>query len=196
MVPSMPPSRDTPAMQQYDRFKKRHPDCVLLFRIGDFYEMFDDDAVKVSKAIGLTLTQRTEGVPMAGVPYHQLETYLRRLLAAGFRVAVCEQTQDAAEVKAGAIVERNVTRVLTPGTLVDESLLDSDAPSTLAAVCCTGWGGEGDHSPAAVGVVDLSTGRFEVFESPSETLADELSRRRVTELLYSQTADGNPPPRV
>ncbi len=191
----MPDPRDTPAMRQYFRFKRQHPDCVLLFRIGDFYEMFDDDAVKVSKAIGLTLTQRTEGVPMAGMPYHQLETYLRKLLNAGFRVAVCEQTQDAADAAkgGGAVIERAVTRVLTPGTLVDEGLLDSDASSTLAAVCFTG---EGDHSPAAVGVVDLSTGRFEVFAAPSETLGDELSRRRVTELLYSQTADGNPPTRV
>ncbi len=183
-------------MRQYFRFKRQHPDCTLLFRIGDFYEMFDDDAVKVSKAIGLTLTQRTEGMPMAGVPYHQLETYLRKLLAAGFRVAVCEQTQppqDAAEVKSGSIMERAVTRVLTPGTLVDESLLDGDAPSTLAAVCFTG---EGDHSPAVAAVVDLSTGRFEVFESPGETLGDELTRRRVSELVYAQTADGKEPPRV
>ncbi len=185
--------RDTPAMRQYFRFKRQHPDCVLLFRIGDFYEMFDDDAVKVSKAIGLTLTQRTEGVPMAGMPYQQLETYLRKLLNAGFRVAVCEQTQDAADAAKGTVIERAVTRVLTPGTLVDEALLESDASSTLAAVCFTG---EGDHSPATVGVVDLSTGRFEVFESSSETLADELARRRVSELLYSQTADGNPPTRV
>ena len=185
--------RDTPAMRQYFRFKREHPDCVLLFRIGDFYEMFDDDAVKVSKAIGLTLTQRTEGVPMAGMPYHQLETYLRKLLVAGFRVAVCEQTQDAADAAKGTVIERAVTRVLTPGTLVDEALLESDASSTLAAVCFTG---EGDHSPATVGVVDLSTGRFEVFAAPGETLADELARRRVSELLYSQTADGNPPTRV
>src|SRR4051812_20552042 len=118
----MPDPRDTPAMRQYYRFKRQHPDCVLLFRIGDFYEMFDDDAVKVSKAIGLTLTQRTEGVPMAGMPYHQLETYLRKLLNSGFRVAVCEQTQEASEAAKGTVIERAVNRVLTPGTLVDESL--------------------------------------------------------------------------
>jgi DNA mismatch repair protein MutS len=189
--------RDTPAMRQYFRFKRQHPDCTLLFRIGDFYEMFDDDAVKVSKAIGLTLTQRTEGVPMAGMPFHQLETYLRKLLNAGFRVAVCEQTETPESAKerggSGAVIERSVTRVLTPGTLVDEALLESDAPSTLAAVCFTG---EGDHSPAAAAVVDLSTGRFEVFESSSEGLGDELTRRRVTELVYAQTADGKEPPRV
>jgi len=81
------------AMAQYRRFKAKHADCVLLFRIGDFYEMFDSDAVAVSKAIGLTLTQRTGGVPMAGVPYHQLENYLKKLIEKGFRVAVCEKTE-------------------------------------------------------------------------------------------------------
>jgi DNA mismatch repair protein MutS len=189
----MPDPRDTPAMRQYYRFKRQHPECALLFRIGDFYEMFDDDAVRVAKAIGLTLTQRTEGVPMCGVPHHQLETYLRKLLDAGFRVAVCEQTQDSAEVKQGQIVERAVTRVLTPGTLVDESLLDSDAPSALAAVCFTG---EGEGSPAAAAVVDLSTGEFGVFDATGPALADELLRRGVSELLYAQTADGGAPPRV
>jgi hypothetical protein len=99
-------------MQQYYRFKRQHPSCVLMFRIGDFYEMFDEDAVKVTQAIGLTLTQRTEGMPMCGVPYHQLETYLRRLILAGFRVAVCEQLEDPS--KARGIVKRGVVRVLTP----------------------------------------------------------------------------------
>ena len=121
-------------MKQFNRFKARHPDCILLFRMGDFYETFDDDAVAVSKALGLTLTQRTEGVPMAGVPYHQLEVYLRRLIAQGFRVAVCDQVQDPREAK--GIVERDVTRVLTPGTLVDEGLLEDGAPCRLAAVSC------------------------------------------------------------
>lgn len=87
----MPDPRQTPAMSQFYRFKKRHPDCILLFRMGDFYETFDDDAVTCHKALGLTLTRRTEGLPMAGVPYHQLEVYLRRLIQQGFRVAVCDQ---------------------------------------------------------------------------------------------------------
>lgn len=189
----MPDPRDTPAMRQYYRFKRAHPGCVLLFRIGDFYEMFDDDAVAVSKAIGLTLTQRTEGVPMCGMPHHQLEVYLRKLLDAGFRAAVCEQTQDASEAKAGSVIERAVTRVLTPGTLVDDALLDESAPSTLAAVCFTG---EGDTSAAAIACVDLSTGRFEVLDAGPGQIADELSRRRVTELLFSQNADGEVPGRV
>lgn len=177
-------------MRQYAAFKRRHPDCVLLFRIGDFYEMFDDDAVTVSRALGLTLTQRTEGVPMAGVPFHQLENYLRRLIRQGFRVAVCDQVEDAKEAK--GIVARAVTRVVTPGTLVDESLLDDAAPSRLGAAAFVG---EGEEAPAAAAVVELSTGSFELLSAPGGALADELTRRGVTELLYAASADpGGPPP--
>jgi len=183
--------RQTPAMQQYYRFKRLHPECVLFFRIGDFYEMFDDDAVRVSKALGLTLTQRTEGVPMCGVPFHQLEVYLRRAIDAGFRVAVAEQVQDPKEAK--GVIERAVTRVVTPGTLVDESLLRDDASSRLGAVCFLE---SGDRPRAAVAVADLSTGQFTVFESSYDALADELARRSVTELLYADTATGEPPPRI
>ena len=190
-VPSDP--RDTPAMRQYYRFKREYPDCVLLFRIGDFYEMFDDDAVRVSKAIGLTLTQRTEGVPMAGVPFHQLETYLRKLIDRGFRVAVAEQTQDPSEAK--GVIERAVDRVLTPGTLVDESLLAPDASRTLAAVCFLD-SGEDPSGRAAGAVVDLSTGRFRVIAATAAGLADELARHSVGELLFAATADGVTPPRV
>lgn len=196
-VPPVPDPRDTPAMRQYYRFKRAHPECVLLFRIGDFYEMFDDDAVTVSKAIGLTLTRRTEGVPMCGMPHHQLENYLRKLLDRGFRVAVCEQTQDASEAKPGSIIEREVTRVLTPGTLVDESLLDAEAPAALGAVF---FSGEGDRADGSAAVIDLSTGSFDLFDAPASgaagTLADELVRRRVTELVYCESADGSAPPRV
>jgi DNA mismatch repair protein MutS len=178
-------------MQQYYRFKRQHPSCVLMFRIGDFYEMFDEDAVKVSKAIGLTLTQRTEGMPMCGVPFHQLETYLRKLILAGFRVAVCEQLADASQVK--GLVPRGVTRVVTPGTAVDESLLRGDAVSTLACVLFTGGG---DDSPASLAVVEVSTGEFVVADADASTIIDELARRGVRELLYADPGQGVPPPRV
>lgn len=190
-VPNDP--RDTPAMRQYYRFKREYPDCVLLFRIGDFYEMFDDDAVRVSKAIGLTLTQRTEGVPMAGMPFHQLDTYLRKLIDRGFRVAVAEQTQDPTEAK--GVIERAVDRVLTPGTLVDESLLAPDASRTLAAACFLD-SGDDPSGRAAGAVVDLSTGRFRVISATAAGLADELARYSVGELLFAATADGATPPRV
>lgn len=183
--------RDTPAMQQYYRFKRQHPGCVLMFRIGDFYEMFDDDAVNVSKAVGLTLTQRSAGVPLAGIPYHQLEVYLRKMIALGFRVAVCEQVEEASKAK--GLVARAVTRVLTPGTLTDENLLEHDAPAALAAVCFTG---EGEDSPASLAVVDLSTGAFTLCPCASTTIVDELARRGVRELLYAAAVDGKVPPRV
>lgn len=178
-------------MQQYYRFKRKHPECVLLFRIGDFYEMFDDDAVRVSKALGLTLTQRSAGVPLAGVPFHQLETYLRRMVALGMRVAVCEQVEDASKAK--GLVARAVTRVITPGTLVDENLLDHDTPSTLAALAFTG---DGEDSPAALAIVDLSTGDFSLWDGPAPGAIDELARRGVRELLFAQNADGKTPPRT
>ncbi|MBY0308289.1 MAG: hypothetical protein K2Q09_06070, partial [Phycisphaerales bacterium] len=210
--------RDTPAMRQYAKFKKAHPDCLLLFRMGDFYEMFDADAEAAHKAIGLTLTQRTNGIPMAGVPYHQLEIYARKLIAAGFRVAVCDQLEDPAEAKArggGAVIERGVTSVLTPGTLIDENLLDDDTPNVLAAVCFppeprppesrpSPAPGNGRTNPlpslstgqAALAVAELSTGHFVVLRVESDQVADELARRRVTELLYPEATDGAPPPRL
>jgi DNA mismatch repair protein MutS len=183
--------RETPAMQQYYRFKRQHPGCVLMFRIGDFYEMFDEDAVKVTQAIGLTLTQRSEGMPMCGVPFHQLETYLRRLIQAGFRVAVCEQLADASQVK--GLVPRGVTRVVTPGTAVDESLLRGDAISTLAAILFTA---SGDDSPSVIAAVEVSTGEFTVADCSSASTIDELARRGVRELLYADPGNGTPPPRV
>jgi DNA mismatch repair protein MutS len=183
--------RETPAMQQYYRFKRAHPGCVLMFRIGDFYEMFDEDAVAVSRAIGLTLTARSEGMPMCGVPFHQLEVYLKKLLGAGFRVAVCEQLQDASQVK--GIVPRGVTRVVTPGTAVDETLLEGEAVSALAAVLFTQ---SGEDSPAALAVIEVSTGEFVVSECSAGTLVDELARRGVRELLYAETGGGSPPARV
>jgi len=187
--------RDTPAMRQYARFKAAHPDCLLLFRIGDFYELFDDDAVRASKLLGLTLTQRTAGVPMAGMPYHQLETYLRRLVAQGVRVAVADQVQDAADAQ-GGLIERAVTQVLTPGTLVDDALLADDRACTLAAVAFPSLENTEPNTVACVALVEVSTGAFTVLSLPAAQLADELARRGVSELIYGQTADGNPPERL
>ncbi len=187
--------RDTPAMRQYARFKAAHPDCLLLFRIGDFYELFDDDAVRASKLLGLTLTQRTAGVPMAGMPYHQLETYLRRLVAQGVRVAVADQVQDAADAQ-GGLIERAVTQVLTPGTLVDDALLADDRACTLAAVAFPSLENIEPNTVACVALVEVSTGAFTVLSLPAAQLADELARRGVSELIYGQTADGNPPERL
>ncbi len=188
--------RDTPAMRQYDAFKRQHPDCLLLFRMGDFYELFDDDAVAASKALGITLTERTAGIPMAGVPYHSYESYVRRLLDAGFRVARCDQIQDAREAK--GIVERAVTQVYTPGTLVDEAMLDEGARNALAAVCFLAQGDALD-APVGAGVVELSTGSFTVFACTAGEVADELARLSASELLYASPGDSAvdaPPKRV
>jgi len=179
---------DTPAMRQYRQFKEKHPECILLFRMGDFYELFYDDAKTVARALGLTLTQRTEGIPMAGVPYHQLDNYLRRLLQQGFRVAVCDQVEDAKQAK--GVVKRDVTRLVTPGTLTDDSLLQDDRENPLAAISFR------DDRTAHVALVDLSTGAFRVAELSGEAIRDELIRFGPTELLYVETADGRPPPRV
>lgn len=179
--------RDTPAMRQFLGFKKAHPDCVLLFRMGDFYETFFDDAITLNRELGLTLSERPKGVPMAGVPHHQLENYLAKLVALGKRVAVADQIQDPREAK--GIVERGVTRVVTPGTLVDESLLGAGDAATLAAVTLIGE----DHAgipQAGAAIVDLSTGSFAVIACPAEALADQLAGRGITELIAAATADG------
>ncbi|MEM6553294.1 MAG: DNA mismatch repair protein MutS [Planctomycetota bacterium] len=189
--------QDTPAMRQYHRFKEQHPGCLLLFRMGDFYELFFDDAVTAHQTLGVTLTQRTEGVPMAGVPYHAVETYLRRLIAAGHRVAVCDQVEDAKQAKAsgGGVVKRDVTRVITPGTLTDETLLDAAAENPLAAVAFHSSADDPDGT-ASLAWCELSTGRFALTTLPAGRVGDELARITPSELLYCDTATGNAPPRV
>ncbi|MCH8824666.1 MAG: DNA mismatch repair protein MutS [Planctomycetes bacterium] len=183
--------RLTPAMKQFVRFKKSHPDCVLFFRMGDFYEMFYEDAKLANQVLGITLTQRSEGVPMAGVPYHAVEGYLQKMIEAGHRVAVCDQIQDPKEAK--GIVDRAVTRVVTPGTLVDEALLDESAANQLAAIQFLEGG---DEAEAVLAVAELSTGTFSLHHLKGECVVDELARIAPQELLYVETADGAVPQRV
>lgn len=181
----------SPAMQQYQRFKEQHPGCVLFFRMGDFYELFYEDAVLVSKLLGLTLTQRSEGQPMAGVPHHQLDNYLRKALAAGLRVAVADQIQDPKEAK--GVVDRAVTRVVTSGTLVDDALLDDAAPNRLAAV---GFVDGASGLRAGIAIVEASTGAFEVADCDPGRVSDALSQQGVSEVLYAEVQSDKPPPRV
>src|SRR5439155_8934570 len=122
----------TPMMQQYREAKERHPGMLLLFRMGDFYELFDADAETASRVLGLTLTSRDKTVPMAGFPHHALDAHLRNLLRAGHRVAICDQVEDPALAK--GLVRREVTRVVTPGTLTEDNLLDPQLPNYLAAI--------------------------------------------------------------
>ena len=129
-------SSHTPMMQQYLKVKMQHPHALLFYRMGDFYELFFDDAHKAAKLLGITLTHRgktqDEPIPMAGVPYHSAEGYLARLVKAGETVAICEQV---GEVTGKGPVERQVVRILTPGTLTDDALLNSHQSSNLVALC-------------------------------------------------------------
>src|SRR5277367_2425043 len=129
----------SPAMEQYAAFKRQYPQYVLFFRMGDFYEMFWEDAQLAAKTLGVTLTSRSRGglgaedaIPMAGVPFHAVEGYLRRMIAAGHKVAICEQTEDPKQAK--GLIKREVVRLMTPGTLTDEPLLDGRSENNLAAV--------------------------------------------------------------
>ena len=164
-------------MQQYRGFKDAHPECVLFFRMGDFYEMFDEDARTVSKAIGLTLTQRGNGIDMAGVPHHAAEGYMRRMVEQGFRVAVCEQLQDPAEAK--GVVERGITRIVTPGTLVDESLLTDSQTNLLCAMRC-------NDKIIHIAVAEISTGLFELHRVAVDRLDDALERLGIAEVIVGE----------
>ncbi len=171
----------SPAMKQFHHFKQKHPDCILFFRMGDFYETFYDDAKTCSKVLGLTLTSRGKGsanpVPLAGVPYHAVDGYLKKMLQAGFRVAVCEQVEDPKTAK--GVVKRDVVRIVTPGTLTDDMLLEDKKDNFLCAIHLDAKG----H--AAVSWVDISTGHFFVQRVPEKELIDELQRLGPAECLLA-----------
>ncbi len=169
----------TPMLQQYMRMKSEYPDALLFFRLGDFYELFFEDAKRAAQMLDLTLTSRSKKdehqVPMCGVPYHSAQPYISRLLAAGMKVAVCEQMEDPASAK--GLVARDIVRVLTPGTVTEEECLDPRRPNYLAALDRDGGGYE-------LAVADLSTGETAVIGvDDEEQLADELCRFAPAEVL-------------
>lgn len=173
----------TPMMQQYLKLKAQHPDILLFYRMGDFYELFYDDAKRASQLMDISLTKRGasagEPIPMAGVPYHAVENYLAKLVALGESVAICEQIGDPATTKGP--VERRVVRIVTPGTLSDEALLNERQDNLLAAL----W-----QSPQGFGyaTLDITSGRFLVSEpADREAMAAELQRTNPAELLYPET---------
>ena len=176
----------TPARRQYLRLKKQHQDAVMLFRMGDFYETFDDDARTLSRELDIALTSRSAGqgkrIPLAGIPYHALDSYLARLIKKGYKVAICEQVSDPALSK--GIVDREVVRVVTPGTVIEDSLLDNKANNYLAAAYS-------DGDDAGIAYVDITTSEFATSQFPAEYLDVELARLSPAELLVSE-AD-NPP---
>jgi len=183
-APASDASTQTPAMRQYFAAKQAHPDCLMFIRIGDFYELFYEDAIVASRELQLTLTarDREKKQPMCGVPYHAAEQYIQRLLRKGYRIALCEQIEDPKLTK--KLVRREVTRVLTPGTVAD-SVLGAEQSNWLASVCSRG--------PQLIGLalLDLSTGdlRATEFSGPSsaQQLADELGRFRPSELLLAES---------
>lgn len=175
-------SGHTPMMQQYLRLKADHPEILLFYRMGDFYELFYDDAKRASQLLEISLTKRGasagEPIPMAGVPYHAVENYLAKLVQLGESVAICEQIGDPALSKGP--VERKVVRIVTPGTISDEALLQERQDNLLAAI----W-----QSPRGFGfaTLDISSGRFRLAEpTDMETMAAELTRSNPAELLYSE----------
>jgi DNA mismatch repair protein MutS len=174
--------QDTPMMQQYRDAKERHPGMLLLFRMGDFYEMFNDDAEVAARMLDLRLTSRDGAIPMAGFPHHQLDAYLRKILHAGHRVAICDQVEDPATAK--GLVRREVTRVVTPGTLTEDDMLDPRQANHLAALAPPA----ASKSHACLAWVDLSTGLFQAADLPRERLLDELSRLAPSELLCAEGA--------
>ncbi|MFW6456847.1 MAG: DNA mismatch repair protein MutS [Planctomycetota bacterium] len=167
-------------MRQYLAFKKQHEDALLLFRMGDFYELFYEDAKIAARVLGIALTSREKGedaVPMAGFPCHSADNYMKRLIEDGHRVAVCDQVEDPSE--SSGLVERDVTRVMTRGTLTEENILDRGANNYLAGVC-EGKDGFG------LAWVDLSTGSFEVEDVDAESLGDSLRRINPAECLLPE----------
>jgi DNA mismatch repair protein MutS len=164
-------------MQQYREAKDRHPGMLLLFRMGDFYELFQGDAEVASRVLGLAITSRDKNIPMAGFPHHALEIHLHKLLRAGHRVAICDQVEDAALAK--GLVRREVTRVITPGTLIEDELLEPRQANRLVAVAPCG---------GIIGLawVDLSTGEFQAADVTRARLADELARLAASEYLCAE----------
>lgn len=167
---------DTPMMQQYRAAKDAHPDMLLLFRMGDFYETFGQDAELLARLLDLRLTSRDATIPMAGFPFHQLERYLQKLLQAGQRVAICDQVEEASQAK--GLVRREVTRVVTPGTITEDELLDPKQPNHLAAL-------HGDGARVGLAWLDLTTGGFWATDLNAPDLADEFNRLRPAECLVA-----------
>src|SRR5512134_732218 len=171
-------------MQQYLRIKAEHPDILLFYRMGDFYELFYDDADRAARLLDITLTSRGQSggapVKMAGVPVHAVEQYLAKLVKLGESVAICEQVGDVATAKGP--VEREVTRIVTPGTLTDPALLDEKADNVLLSIA-------GDKSSVGLAWLSLASGELRVAEVAPQALANELRRIAPAEILAADGLD-------
>ncbi|MBZ5856537.1 DNA mismatch repair protein MutS [Flavihumibacter profundi] len=175
-------SADTPLMQQHKAIKQRYPDAVLLFRVGDFYETFGQDAIIASQVLGITLTRRNNGAAssseLAGFPYHSLDTYLHKLVKAGYRVAICDQLEDPRQVK--GIVKRGVTEMVTPGTATNEKLLEHHSNNFLASLCFV------SDDSYGIAFLDISTGEFFIAEGDREYADKLLQSFQPAEVLFQR----------
>src|SRR5690348_2618967 len=188
-TPEQPKAAHTPMMQQYLALKSQHPDVLLFYRMGDFYELFHADAERAAKLLDITLTTRGQSagqpIRMAGVPYHAVDHYLAKLVKMGESVAICEQVGDPAASKGP--VERKVTRIVTPGTLTEAALLAPTRESFLAAAAIAG-------PVAGLAWMSLASGRLTISEVPAARLGAELERLQPAELLVA--ADAQVPARA
>ena len=184
----------TPVRRQYLEEKKKHPGAILFFRLGDFYETFDEDAEITARELDIVLTSRPVGggvrVPLAGIPYHAVDNYLARLIEKGYHVAICDQI---GEVPAKGLVERKVVRVVTPGTVTEPGLLPGDANNYLASVILDS-SGSSSGTAASVSYTDVTTGEFAVTELPLEALRAELTRLHPAEILFPDNQSLTPTP--
>lgn len=171
----------TPLMAQFHKIKNDHPDTILLFRVGDFFETFEEDAKTASKVLGITLTKRANGkageVPLAGFPHHAIDTYLPKLVKAGFRVAVCEQVENPKFAK--GIVKREVIEVVTPGVVFSDKLLEHKKNNYLAAIFL-------EDNSAGISYCDISTGEFSTFETSILKIAEQIETISPAEIIVSK----------
>src|ERR1051326_222355 len=172
---------ETPLMQQYGSIKSKYPDAILLFRIGDFYETFGQDAIATSAALGITLTKRRNGaaaeIELAGFPHHALDTYLPKLVRAGHRVAICDQLEDPKLAK--KIVKRGITELVTPGVSYNDKILDHKANNFLASV-------HFDNKSGGVSFLDVSTGEFLVAQGTIDYIEKLLQNFKPSEILFQK----------
>jgi DNA mismatch repair protein MutS len=192
-------ARVTPMMEQYLEIKAAHPDCLLFYRMGDFYELFFHDAEVASRALGIVLTKRGkhlgQDIPMCGVPIERADEYLHRLIAQGHRVAVCEQIEDPAEARkrgAKSVVRRSVVRLVTPGTLTEDSLLDATRNNYLLAIARAKPSSAEDDGRFALAFLDISTGEFRIAECDRPGLASEIARLEPGEIIVSDALYDDP----
>src|SRR4051795_4315356 len=191
--------RATPVMEQFIEIKAANRDCLLFYRMGDFYELFFEDAEIAARALGIVLTKRGKhlgrDIPMCGVPVHRSDEYLHRLIAMGHRVAVCEQLEDPAEARkrgGKSVVRRDVIRLVTPGTLTEDTLLDAKRNNYLLAVARARASADGETSRFALAWIDISTGEFRIAECDRASLPAEIARLEPGEIVVSDALYGDP----